>query len=1642
MSGLCILLLIVVILVEGSVARNRLNSRFGKREEFIWKAGGWGPCFPNTGSCGDGLQWRTVWCAHIDGRAVLEYQCDRSMQPATAAACILECGHQKEEFQWDVAGWGPCEIVLPPKPRSNAINETRPRIRENLGVMQRNVSCILISHETRTQRIVDDSSCVPHRSKPESVRMCSVPRPQDCVVGPFSEWSTCEDPINCVVGGTNQTRVRIVLVAPMYGGRACPHLVESRPCESVCLQEPVREDGRGEYRIKMGDWRRCQAPRSIVPAGMRNSRHRGRNSDRHQVGHYRVSGYWSMQPVNHNRGSPTFDILKEEDLDFYYTYEAEVGYQTRDVSCRDSKGAVVDLSLCLEGRSRRKVPRTVQPCVVAEDCVVNQWSSWTKLQDGCVDGGGRVTTPEIQVRRREVVRLGHGLGRPCPRLIERRINADPEHLPVCAETYRWLASHWSACMVVDDEERKMEVECGGGVQLRDVACVTIAGSKPVRSELCSSFVPLPTVQRCEVACPRDCEVAAWAAWGPCRPTECNPDNLWFPQGYRERRRSVRVTSSETGLQCPSVREVQPCMDAVCHEWVVGQWSPCQLIAGVRHCGEGRRARLVTCRTMSGMIVEEALCARSVKKPPTEEACLLPCPFDCVLSPWSSWSPCSHSCTSPEKLALRQRNRTVIAPPGVGGHPCPNPDEMLQIEPCNTHSCHGFSWRTLPWQPCTPVNSTALSTGRLAYTRANGTDGDCGLGVQTRDVWCVEANERRDDHHCFPLIKPDSTRPCRLGCHVNCSVSPWSDWNPCNTDCEPAPPDSAQQELAPAQLRRRLVIQPPENGGKQCGKLMDWRPCPLSGARCRRFNWDVGNWSDCQLPNNVECGVGYRVRAVWCNPKHRMNKVEPSNCIEQHPKIPATSEPCYADCTYNCVVSEWSEWSPCTHSCLKSKRTRELIGHSKNRDICTNSELFPLVETRTCPCRKQELRVLGNWSECIIDTEITSVRANGRRVSGVCGSGTKYRRVGCFNTTGHLIEPICMFLLLDSPSHYPDQELLSAGLLEEQEARQRCIVRRSLCGASSGLEEEPCLIPCPVDCALTEWSAWEECTTLCGPGLHNRTRKLLREPQFGGRPCGEIVQTKVCNSPCNVFRWVAGGWSECQLIGADQERGCGTGDQYRQVRCMKVTVNEVAVEVPDIYCDPVKQPADVNACHVACPGDCVVSPWSDWSECAKPCDVNKQRQRTRSVLRKPAKADYPCPPLIEVQSCEINVTCFTYSWQETRFSSCLPLGGSPCGEGIQARAVYCRRSDGRTVEDRWCDDQTKPSPVEKWCYVDCTVDCELTEWGSWDHAGCQCGSAGSAMNRYRFVMTNNSPSGRACPRDLVQRKPCPAIPCYTWYRGPWSECNLDGAWCGHGTITRNVTCLRDGEPVDDYLCGDAPDIHTTDKCYAPCKGDCQVSEWSHWSHCHRNCQSSSNDGYMTRSRAILRHPSPEGEACPTALWETRPCFSGACLTFDWVISRDGKITCQRSDGVVVTGGCENRPMPCSNPRCETVPHAYCDITLGICICGSGYYAHVGHDQQLTKCIQASENKGNAKNKVQFDGEFTGAPDEILSRYYYPRDDEINVWMFAVIGIGCLFVIFVAVSVYVMCYKNGGIPGLRLLQQTQQQDSLTVLPAAKA
>jgi hypothetical protein len=56
---------------------------------------------------------------------------------------------------------------------------------------------------------------------------------------------------------------------------------------------------------------------------------------------------------------------------------------------------------------------------------------------------------------------------------------------------------------------------------------------------------------------------------------------------------------------------------------------------------------------------------------------------------------------------------------------------------------------------------------------------------------------------------------------------------------------------------------------------------------------------------------------------------------------------------------------------------------------------------------------------------------------------------------------------------------------------------------SGYIQEACVIPCPFDCKLSDWSSWGSCSSSCGIGVRIRSKWLKEKPYSGGRPCPKL-----------------------------------------------------------------------------------------------------------------------------------------------------------------------------------------------------------------------------------------------------------------------------------------------------------------------------------------------------------------------------------------------------------------------------------------------------------------------------------------------------------------------------------------------------------
>lgn len=200
-------------------------------------------------------------------------------------------------------------------------------------------------------------------------------------------------------------------------------------------------------------------------------------------------------------------------------------------------------------------------------------------------------------------------------------------------------------------------------------------------------------------------------WGRCMGSECGPGGsqsraVWC--AHSEGWTTLHTNCNQT--QRPDNQ--QSCF-RVCdwhkdlYDWQLGAWNRCVPIsmrsAGVQrptlctHGEEGIQMREVGCvQKANGEPAEDAICEYFETKPRLEQACLIPCPRDCVVSEFSPWTPCSKTCG----MGLQNRIRIIFAPPLFGGAACPN---LTEFQTCQPGPCEGqeslYSLRVGPWGPC-------------------------------------------------------------------------------------------------------------------------------------------------------------------------------------------------------------------------------------------------------------------------------------------------------------------------------------------------------------------------------------------------------------------------------------------------------------------------------------------------------------------------------------------------------------------------------------------------------------------------------------------------------------------------------------------------------------------------------------------------------------------------------------------------------------------------------------------------------------------------------------------------------------------------------------------------------------------------------
>lgn len=439
------------------------------------------------------------------------------------------------------------------------------------------------------------------------------------------------------------------------------------------------------------------------------------------------------------------------------------------------------------------------------------------------------------------------------------------------------------------------------------------------------------------------------------------------------------------------------------------------------------------------------------------------------------------------------------------------------------------------------------------------------------------------------------------------------------------------------------------------------------------------------------------------------------------------------------------------------------------------------------------------------------------------------------------------------------------------------------------ETQACMPDCrkePVDCKLSEWSYWSDCSKTCEGGQKTRTRTVEQEAKFGGKTCGDsaeglqLKEVAACNDDltcvepvdCAVEEW--GSWDVCS-------KTCGGGQQYRE---RGVAAYPKHAGAGAKLCENLSL-REVRACaeeECKSPIDCAWGYWSDWSPCSATCGGG-QKSRFRKVDVSPKYGGALCHPLSkhEVEACNMeecgpNGGCIDAKWTEwSKWSACT----ATCGKGYKYRV--------RTVAQQ-ANECGQPLEGLARQFMECgelpicgdePEDCEMSSWSYWGDCSNSCNGI---KERTRSISKYSKGMGAACEGALKEVEPCNVDVCVPkepkncelsgWTS--WSECSqsCDG---GIKYRTRHITQFPEngGTPCSDAL------KEVTACNYAVCSSriDCKWTEWNDWSSCSKEC----GGGQRNRFRSIAVMPLNGGVPCDhKASGETEPCNTHTCGTVNF------------------------------------------------------------------------------------------------------------------------------------------------------------------
>nr|XP_020652871.1 spondin-1 [Pogona vitticeps] len=329
----------------------------------------------------------------------------------------------------------------------------------------------------------------------------------------------------------------------------------------------------------------------------------------------------------------------------------------------------------------------------------------------------------------------------------------------------------------------------------------------------------------------------------------------------------------------------------------------------------------------------------------------------------------------------------------------------------------------------------------------------------------------------PCPETQDFQPCMgPGCSdedgSTCMMSEWITWSPCSVSCGMG-----------MRSRERYVKQFPDDGSMCKVPTEETEKCIVneecSPSSCLVTEW--GEWDEC----SASCGMGMKKR-------HRMIKMTPADGSMCKAETTEAEKCMMPEChTIPCMLSPWSEWSDCSVTCGKGMRTRQRMLKSAAELGDCNEELEQVEKCMLPECPIDcELTEWSQWSEC----------------NKSCGKGHMIR------TRMIKMEP--QFGGAPCPETVQRKKCRIRKCLRNPNVEKRRWKEPREKRRSEQAKEDVDSEQFP-GCKMKPWTAWSECSKLCGGGIQERfmtVKKRFKSTQFTS--CKDKKELRACNvHPC-------------------------------------------------------------------------------------------------------------------------------------------------------------------------------------------------------------------------------------------------------------------------------------------------------------------------------------------------------------------------------------------------------------------------------------------------------------------------------------------------------------------------------------------------